>query len=935
MLLRRVNFLRLILLLATLGAVGGQPPALGQEIAIESGFGWLRNKQGADGSWGSGPADLTTPFHTTAIVVDTFHSYDITDATYLRGVEWVSKQDVMSIDYLSRKAEAMSKAGMNASREIVQLVSAQNSDGGWGIAEGFSSEILDTALAVKAIATAGHLGQVLENGVTYLLGVRNPDGGYGLLPREDSRIYYTSLVILALREYKYATGSTRAFNTIRGASAWLLGQQHEDGGWGEGLDILPSSTVFESSLSTLALRRAGYAFNKTMSSSYLLAAQNQDGSWNSNAYETALALVALQALSANVPPQLVPIGDKAIIEGARLNLTISASDPDGDIITLSASGLSPFATFRDNGDGTGRLVLQPGLNDSGIYQGVRITASDGNLTDSLSFTIRVRDLGTATPAGGPLILMGIDAEDCGPGGHGPIETYVDIVNSILAMVTNGGSGILVMGGDQFCIWPFWIAVGEATGQPVTFAGGENISTQSFEGFAMIGVASDGVNTIGGLTSEENTLLAGRSSDVASFVNSGGGLLGFSNCALENPFLYLGGIGGFECFGLEFTGLGENITPTNEGLDIGVTDALDVCCWHELYLTFPPFLSVLATYAGEGYVAAIGGVRVVVPGFVLSPATARGILGTPHSLAINVTQTVGGVTSAVPNVLVDFRVTGANTVSGSCTTGEDGLCTFTYTGTTIGLDTIAATAVVAGQSKTATVTMTWIAVPCEASPAFEDLPGSFTVDISTTLTFVVQASDTEAYNTVTLGIVGAPAGASFSTTSPSNPVSSSFTWTPGPQQAGTFTINFTATDQCGLLTFHSVMIVVRDIIPPVLTPPLPIVVGATGPSGATVTYTVTATDNTGGTVNLSCNPPSGSVFPVGVTTVTCTATDSTGNSATKSFTVTVQAGPPPPPWILSVLLVAIPFFLIFWLRRRRKKVTETVLTQNRDTIMSTG
>jgi len=35
-----------------------------------------------------------------------------------------------------------------------------------------------------------------------------------------------------------------------------------------------------------------------------------------------------------------------------------------------------------------------------------------------------------------------------------------------------------------------------------------------------------------------------------------------------------------------------------------------------------------------------------------------------------------------------------------------------------------------------------------------------------------------------------------------------------------------------------------------------------------------------------NPPSGSVFPVGVTTVTSTATDASGNTATCSFTVTI-------------------------------------------------
>ena len=53
------------------------------------------------------------------------------------------------------------------------------------------------------------------------------------------------------------------------------------------------------------------------------------------------------------------------------------------------------------------------------------------------------------------------------------------------------------------------------------------------------------------------------------------------------------------------------------------------------------------------------------------------------------------------------------------------------------------------------------------------------------------------------------------------------------------------------------------------------------------YTPTATDSCGCIVNsLTCNPPSGSCFGPGLTTVTCTATDACGNSNTCSFTVDV-------------------------------------------------
>jgi len=42
----------------------------------------------------------------------------------------------------------------------------------------------------------------------------------------------------------------------------------------------------------------------------------------------------------------------------------------------------------------------------------------------------------------------------------------------------------------------------------------------------------------------------------------------------------------------------------------------------------------------------------------------------------------------------------------------------------------------------------------------------------------------------------------------------------------------------------------------------------------------------GPVTVACNPPSGSVFPIGTTIVTCTATDQAGNGTTHTFAVTV-------------------------------------------------
>ena len=89
-------------------------------------------------------------------------------------------------------------------------------------------------------------------------------------------------------------------------------------------------------------------------------------------------------------------------------------------------------------------------------------------------------------------------------------------------------------------------------------------------------------------------------------------------------------------------------------------------------------------------------------------------------------------------------------------------------------------------------------------------------------------------------------------------------------------------------FASFSVTVVDSTAPAVTTPGDITgVEATGPSGATVTYPpATATDAVGVTSGPTCSPASGSVFPIGVTTVVCTASNAAGNVGLDSFTVEV-------------------------------------------------
>ena len=103
--------------------------------------------------------------------------------------------------------------------------------------------------------------------------------------------------------------------------------------------------------------------------------------------------------------------------------------------------------------------------------------------------------------------------------------------------------------------------------------------------------------------------------------------------------------------------------------------------------------------------------------------------------------------------------------------------------------------------------------------------------------------------------------------------------------GTTPVNYTISDTCGNVLNGSFQITVIDE-PPVLSLPDPIRATTTVSSGAIVNYTTTASDVVSGTLPVTCNPSSGSTFPIGQTTVLCHATDSAGNTTSGSFIVNV-------------------------------------------------
>ncbi len=260
--------------------------AVAEDSTIADAVDWLLDDQDPSGLWG---VDGGTPLRDATVVVDVLSALAADSAAVNGALDTARALPANSTDYRARLLTSEVLAGRTAATaRIARLAAMQSPDGGWGYRDGHESNALDTALALTALSRVSYAdAAALSMGVNALALTQNPDGGWPFGAGGSSNTFITARAIFALvlfaDDFDVAT-------EIEAGVAWLRTNANPDGGFGsEG-----TSNPYETGFAVAAMTRGGPAVQEiTNAVDYLWTRQLPDGSWSSDAYATAVAVLGL------------------------------------------------------------------------------------------------------------------------------------------------------------------------------------------------------------------------------------------------------------------------------------------------------------------------------------------------------------------------------------------------------------------------------------------------------------------------------------------------------------------------------------------------------------------------------------------------------------------------------------------------------------------
>jgi hypothetical protein len=166
----------------------------------------------------------------------------------------------------------------------------------------------------------------------------------------------------------------------------------------------------------------------------------QDGSGATGAVSQTVVLDV--QTDTNTAPSIDSLSDQTVVTGENVVVPVSASDPDGDSVSLSLSQSPDFVTLD-----SGEISINPASGDAANSPyTVEVTADDGSATSTESFQLTV-DTATATTSGTVVTRVNAGGSTLTVADSGPDWTGVTGVTTDGPLVSTSGSNGNYDGGD--------------------------------------------------------------------------------------------------------------------------------------------------------------------------------------------------------------------------------------------------------------------------------------------------------------------------------------------------------------------------------------------------------------------------------------------------------------------------------------------------------
>jgi len=163
--------------------------------------------------------------------------------------------------------------------------------------------------------------------------------------------------------------------------------------------------------------------------------------------------IVTEAATPAHPPELGPVEDAVMEEGQSLEIPVTATDPDGDVVALRVAPLPAFASFIDHGNNAGTLALAPGYEDAGAYTLVCTAEDPGGLTDTGELEVTVQHVNRPPTADDQDITTDEDAAtEIMLTGHDPDQDdliFIIVEQPVKGVLTGEAPGLVYTPAAEF------------------------------------------------------------------------------------------------------------------------------------------------------------------------------------------------------------------------------------------------------------------------------------------------------------------------------------------------------------------------------------------------------------------------------------------------------------------------------------------------------